>query len=87
MTGSGHQGRSTVAAAIRGDAEAVRALWQENRRWVGNFAVQYWDPEKAEGFFHAFSGWLIFVVSLFMLFLLHRVLIRISGKSAAGDAA
>jgi len=36
--------------------------------------VQYWDPEKAEGFFHAFSGWLIFVVSLIMLFLLHRAL-------------
>jgi exosortase len=36
--------------------------------------VQYWDPDKAEGFFHAFSGWLIFVVSLAMLFLLHRFL-------------
>jgi len=34
--------------------------------------VQYWDPEKAEGFFHAFSGWLIFVVSLILLFLLHK---------------
>jgi exosortase len=42
--------------------------------------VQYWDPDKAEGFFHAFSGWLIFVVSLFMLFLLHRVLARFFGK-------
>jgi exosortase len=36
--------------------------------------VQYWDPDKAEGFFHAFSGWLIFVVSLSMLFLFHRLL-------------
>jgi exosortase len=36
--------------------------------------VQYWDPEKAQGFFHEFSGWLIFVVSLFMLFFLHRLL-------------
>jgi exosortase len=36
--------------------------------------VQYWDPDKAEGFFHAFSGWLIFVVSLLMLFGLHRVM-------------
>ncbi|HKD03159.1 MAG TPA: exosortase/archaeosortase family protein [Terriglobales bacterium] len=36
--------------------------------------VQYWDPDKAEGFFHAFSGWLIFVVSLGMLFLLHHLL-------------
>lgn len=34
--------------------------------------VQYWDPGKAEGFFHLFSGWLIFIVSLLMLFFLHR---------------
>lgn len=34
--------------------------------------VQYWDPDKAQGFFHEFSGWLIFVFSLFMLFFLHR---------------
>jgi len=34
--------------------------------------IQYWDPEKAEGFFHLFSGWLIFVISLLMLFLCHR---------------
>jgi exosortase len=39
--------------------------------------VQYWDPEKAEGFFHAFSGWLIFVISLSLLFLLHRTLQRL----------
>ena len=35
--------------------------------------VQYWDPEKAQGFFHEFSGWLIFVISLVMLYLLHGV--------------
>ena len=38
--------------------------------------VQYWDPEKAEGFFHSFSGWLIFVVSLIMLFALHGLIVR-----------
>jgi exosortase len=36
--------------------------------------VQYWDPDKAEGFFHTFSGWLIFVVSLLMLFGVHSLL-------------
>jgi exosortase len=35
---------------------------------------QYWDPEKAMGFFHTFSGWLIFVISLFLLFGLHGLL-------------
>jgi len=37
--------------------------------------VQYWDPDKAEGFFHLFSGWLIFLVSLAMLLFLHQLLL------------
>jgi len=36
--------------------------------------VQYWDPDKAAGFFHEFSGWLIFVVALVMLFAVHRLI-------------
>jgi exosortase len=36
---------------------------------------QYWDPDKAEGFFHSFSGWVIFIISLGLLFLLHRGLL------------
>lgn len=34
----------------------------------------YWAPDKAEGFFHTFSGWVIFILSLGMLFLLHGAL-------------
>ncbi len=34
---------------------------------VTGLLVQFWNPEKAEGFFHAFSGWLIFLVSLAFL--------------------
>jgi exosortase len=33
--------------------------------------VQYWDPIKAMGFFHEFSGWLMFLVSLCCLYLVH----------------
>ena len=33
--------------------------------------VQYWDPEKAQGFFHEFSGWVIFLVSLGCLYIVH----------------
>jgi exosortase len=36
--------------------------------------VQYWDPDKAEGFFHEFSGLVIFVVSLGMLYVAHRLI-------------
>lgn len=34
----------------------------------------YWDPDKAQGFFHEFSGWVIFVLSLICLFVLHKIL-------------
>jgi exosortase len=51
------------------------AVAANSLRIVGTgLLVQYWDPEKAEGFFHEFSGWLIFAVSLVMLYLLHRVI-------------
>lgn len=36
--------------------------------------VQYWDPVKALGFFHEFSGWVIFIVSLFMLLVFQRLM-------------
>lgn len=41
-------------------------------RIVGTgLCVQYWDPAKALGFFHEFSGWLMFLVSLSCLYLVH----------------
>jgi exosortase len=36
--------------------------------------VQYWDPDKAEGFFHTFEGWLIFVVALILLLFVHKLI-------------
>ncbi len=36
--------------------------------------VQYWGPEMAEGYFHASWGWLIFVISLVMLYGLHSLI-------------
>ena len=51
------------------------AVAANSLRIVGTgLLVQYWDPEKAEGFFHVFSGWLIFVISLLMLFVFHRIM-------------
>jgi exosortase len=37
--------------------------------------VQYWNPDKAEGFFHASWGWIIFVLSLLLLYFLHRLIL------------
>ena len=53
-------------------------------RIVGTgLCVQYWDPDKALGFFHEFSGWVIFVVSLACLYLVHRAMRFISPVKAA----
>ncbi len=55
------------------------AVAANSLRIVGTgLLVQYWDPDKAQGFFHTFSGWLIFVVSLIMLFGLHQIIVRLS---------
>jgi exosortase len=60
---------------LLGLASIPIAVAANGLRIVGTgLLVQYWDPDKAEGFFHAFSGWLIFVVSLMMLFVFHRFL-------------
>jgi exosortase len=48
-------------------ANAVRILGT-------GLCVQYWDPDKALGFFHEFSGWVIFLVSLACLYLVHRAM-------------
>ena len=47
---------------------------------------QYWDPQKAEGFFHLFSGWLVFLFSLLFLFLFHALLSLSNRRSLQRDA-
>jgi exosortase len=39
--------------------------------------VQYWDADKAEGFFHASWGWIIFVLSLILLYALHAAILSL----------
>jgi len=40
-------------------------------------AAHYYGPAVAEGFFHTFSGWLLFLVAFAMLFLLTRLVLWI----------
>ncbi len=47
--------------------------------------VQYWDAEKAEGYFHASWGLIIFFVSLLMLYVLHG-LIRLLWQQKGGSS-
>jgi exosortase len=65
----------TSVRVILALASVPIAVLANSLRIIGTgLLVQYWDPDKAQGFFHTFSGWLIFVVSLIMLFILHRAL-------------
>jgi exosortase len=51
------------------------AVAANSARIIGTgLCVQYWDPVKAMGFFHEFSGWLIFLVSLSLLYLVHKLM-------------
>jgi exosortase len=52
------------------------AVVANSLRIVGTgLLVQYFGRDAAEGFFHTFSGWLVFVVSLILLFVVHRFLV------------
>jgi exosortase D (VPLPA-CTERM-specific) len=43
---------------------------------VTGYLAQNYGPDRAEGFFHGFSGWLIFVFAVLLLMLLHAALRR-----------
>lgn len=65
--------RTVIALCSIPIAIAANAL-----RIVGTgLCVQYWDPDKALGFFHEFSGWVIFLASLGCLFIAHRILLLV----------
>jgi len=75
--------RGTLRRSILAFASVPIAVAANVVRIVGTgLCVQYWDPEKALGFFHEFSGWLMFLVSLSCLYLIHSLLQRVAGKSA-----
>ncbi len=59
-----------VALALASVPIAVAA--NAARIFGTGLCVQYWDPEKAMGFFHEFSGWLMFLVSLGFLYMVHQ---------------
>jgi len=41
-------------------------------------AVQYYGPAAAEDFFHAFSGWIIFIVAFLMIYLLKKLIVWVA---------
>jgi exosortase len=71
--------RSTKRRVILALASIPIAVTANVARIVGTgLCVQYWDPDKALGFFHEFSGWVMFVISLGCLYLVHRLMRLVS---------
>ncbi len=67
--------KSTLRRVLLALAAIPIAVMANSVRIVGTgLCVQYWDPDKALGFFHEFSGWVIFVVSLIFLYFVHRLI-------------
>src|SRR5688572_5323581 len=66
-----HRSGPRIAIAIAAVPIAVIA---DAARVAGTGLASYWiSPAAAEGFFHSFSGWLMFVVALAGLLLVHRM--------------
>ncbi|MGA8540712.1 MAG: exosortase, partial [Terriglobales bacterium] len=75
--------RMWVRVALVCSAVPIAVAANSFRIFGTGLLVQYWDPDKAEGFYHALGGWLIFVVALLMLFAVHRLLSLIGDSGAA----
>jgi exosortase len=71
--------KTTARRVVLALASIPIAVAANVARIVGTgLCVQYWDPVKALGFFHEFSGLVMFVISLGCLYLVHRVMRLIS---------
>jgi exosortase len=49
-------------------------------------AAHYYGAEAAQGFFHTFSGWIVFAAAFAMLFVVTHVLIRVVPRRERADA-
>jgi exosortase len=67
--------KSSVRRTVLALASIPIAIAANAVRILGTgLCVQYWDPDKALGFFHEFSGWVMFLVSLGCLFIVRRTM-------------
>jgi exosortase A len=73
---------STIPVAILANGARVAGT---------GMAAHWYGPQAAQGFFHEFSGWAVFVVAFVMILLIQRLILRVSPAAApavrAADAA
>jgi exosortase D (VPLPA-CTERM-specific) len=78
--------RNWVRVVLAFAAVPIAVLANSFRIFGTGLIVQYGDPDKAEGFYHEFEGWVVFVVSLILLFMLHSLMNLIWKNTSGGKA-
>jgi exosortase len=73
---------STIPVAVASNAARVAGT---------GVAAHYYGAAAAEGFFHEFSGWIVFIAAFLMMLLVHRIVLLIApdrkGPTAAAAVA
>jgi len=82
--------RASVRTAIALSTIPVAIVANGMRVAGTGILAHYYGPATAEGFFHEFAGWMVFVVAFLMLFVLMRIFLWLApdeGKSRSMPAA
>ena len=76
--------RTWVRAVIVASAIPV-AILANGARVAGTGMAAHWiDPATAEGFFHEFSGWIVFLFAFAMILIIQRAIAKFAPKPAVG---
>jgi exosortase len=79
--------RRTWARILLALASVPVAIAANGVRVAGTgIAAHYVGPEAAQGFFHGFSGWLVFIVAFILLFAVQRAIVWIFPDRAPRQA-
>jgi exosortase len=81
--------RSWVRVAIALSSVPVAILANGARVAGTAFAAQLYGPAAAEGFFHEFSGWVVFIAAFVLMLVIQGVIVRVapSPRSTAGTTS
>jgi exosortase len=79
--------RNWARVAITASAIPVAVVTNGARVAGTGVAAHYYGKAAAEGFFHEFSGWLVFIAAFALLLLIHRVLLLFVPDRGASPSA
>lgn len=77
--------RGWVRALIVASAIPVAILANGARVAGTGMAAHWWGEEAAQGFFHEFSGWIVFLFAFAMILILQRIIAKLAPKPGSGE--